>query len=129
MSTPEGAVLRAVMDWLAAMRIRAYRMQVGAVASEYAGKKRFMRFGTPGMADILAFPRERYAALGFPTSADFEYTVPCWIECKALKGRQSDLQKSFQKQVEADGQKYILVYSIEDIEQALLPERARGAGK
>jgi hypothetical protein len=117
--TPEGAVLRACLDWLAAKRIYAIRMNTGAVSAEHNGKKRFMRFGVPGCADILAFPRERYAALGFPTSADFEYTVPTWIECKALKGRQSDLQKSFQKQVEAEGHKYILIWSIEDLEKGI----------
>jgi len=45
--------------------------------------------------------------------------VPLWIECKAAKGKQSELQKSFQEQVEREGHRYIVARSIEDVEQAL----------
>jgi hypothetical protein len=45
--------------------------------------------------------------------------LPVWIECKDSKGKQSDLQKSFQAQVEAEGHKYIVARSIEDVEAAL----------
>jgi hypothetical protein len=68
---------------------------------------RFMRFGTPGMADIVAYP----------TSC----AVPAvmWIECKAAKGRQSELQKSFQKLVQDAGHAYVIARSVDDVENWL----------
>ena len=113
----ESDVQRAILDWLAAKRIFALRMQVGAMVSEYQGKKRFMRFGVPGCADILAFQNEpRYDVDNDEEVPDI---TPTWIECKAPKGRQSDLQKSFQAQVEAEGHQYILAYSLDDVIAAL----------
>jgi hypothetical protein len=97
--TPEGALLNLVMDWLAAERIFALRMNTGAVKID----KRFLRFGVPGLSDILAFPSGR----------------PVWIECKAPKGRQSELQKSFQDQVVGEGHIYVLAYSLDDVIEAL----------
>ena len=97
MKTPEGYVQGAIMDWLAAKHILAFRMNTGTAKIE----NRFIRFGTPGMADILAFAKDG--------------TVT-WIECKAAKGKQSEVQKSFQRQVEENGHSYILAYSINDVE-------------
>lgn len=99
-STPEGAVLRSVLDFCAVNRILAFRMNTGAMRSEYNGKARFMRFGTPGMADVLAFP----------------YRKVLWIECKAQSGRQSDLQKTFEQQVTGEGHHYIVARSTGDVE-------------
>jgi hypothetical protein len=42
-----------------------------------------------------------------------------WIEVKSATGKQSELQKSFQAQVEAEGHRYIVARSIEDVEAAL----------
>jgi hypothetical protein len=113
MSTPEGAVLKAILGYLAARHILAYRMNTLAMPT--ADGKRFIKAGVPGMADILAFPNyiEPVARKGF------QFTVPTWIEVKSATGKQSDLQKSFQAQVEAEGHKYILARSIEDVEAAL----------
>ena len=112
----EGAIQRAILDYLTARGIRAYRMQVGAFSSEYQGKSRFMRFGTPGMADILAFPhrgaRDRYGNW-------FDCIVPTWLEVKSATGKQSELQKSFQAQVEDDGHRYAIVRSVDDVEALL----------
>ena len=92
--------------------ILAFRMNTGAVHSEYKGKSRFMRFGVPGMADILAF---------IPTYLDGTLVgeTPIWIEVKAPKGVQSELQKSFQKQVEDHGHRYAICRSVEDVEELL----------
>lgn len=100
--TPEGALQRAILDYLAAKHVLAFRMNTGAVKTE----SRFFRFGVPGMADILAF---RIAL------AQCRHCVPIWIECKAAKGHQSELQKSFQQQVEADGHVYIVARCLEDV--------------
>lgn len=102
--TPEGALQRTILDWLAAKRILAFRMNTGAVKTD----KRFFRFGVPGMADILAFPD--VDCLG--------YTRPFWIEVKA-DTKQSELQKSFQRQVEEAGHIYILAHDLSDVEKAM----------
>jgi hypothetical protein len=41
------------------------------------------------------------------------------IEVKAPKGRQSEHQKEFQRQLEASGGRYILAYSLDDVIAAL----------
>ena len=88
-------------------------MNTGAVASEYKGKKRFMRFGTPGCADILAFRQ-----CGYHRGYDISQWV-YWIEVKTAKGKQSELQKSFQQKVESEGHLYIIARGIEDVERYL----------
>ena len=107
-STPEGAVLRASLDWLTAQRILAFRMQVGGMSGENAGKRWFMRFGTPGMSDVLAFRQDK-------SIYDPQRITPCWLEMKAVDGKQSALQKSFQEQVESYGHVYAIIRSIEDL--------------
>lgn len=108
----EADTQRAILDWLAAKHIFAMRMQTGATVAEYNGKKRCYRFGTPGCADILAFPQTgRLNSRG--------YITPTWVECKSSIGKQSALQKSFQTQVEEQGHRYVLARSVDDVQQAL----------
>ena len=104
--TPEGQLLKLVMDWLAAEHIFALRMNSGALRNP-AGKP--VTFEAPGMADVLAFPH-RYAG---PDPCG--YSEPTWIELKAPKGKQSELQKSFQAKVESEGHRYILGRSLDDV--------------
>ena len=105
----EAQTQRLIMDWLQAKGILAFRMNTGAMSGEHKGKKWFMRFGVPGMADILAFPF---------CSTSLEQ-CPAWIEVKGPKGKQSEFQKSFQQQVEIHGHRYILAYSLDDVIKAL----------
>lgn len=111
--TPESYVLQAVLDYFAAEHILAIRQNTGAVKTE----NRFFRFGTPGMADVLAFPKVK--------STDgvhvvlMTFIIPCWVECKAPGGRQTSAQKSFQKRVEEEGHVYILAYSVDDVKARL----------
>jgi hypothetical protein len=49
----ESEIQKAILQYLAARRILAWRMNTGAVKTE----TRFFRFGSPGMADILAAPQ------------------------------------------------------------------------
>lgn len=107
-ATPEGALLRLVLDYLAARHIFSLRMQTGVLRNP-AGRP--VTFGVPGQADILAFIRRRGA---FRDSID-----PVWIELKAPKGKQSDIQKSFQAKVEAEGHRYLLIRSLDDLEAQL----------
>jgi hypothetical protein len=112
--TPEGALQSCILDWLAAKRVLAFRQNTGAVKTE----KRFFRFGVPGMADILAFHNRIICTCPEHEECDV-FIQPVWIEVKAPKGKQSELQKSFQQQVEAEGHRYILARSVEDVEEAL----------
>lgn len=64
---------------------------------------RFMRFGLPGSADVLACWRGRFLA----------------IEVKTAIGRQSDLQRKFQSNIEKHGGLYVLARSVEDVAKAL----------
>lgn len=102
--TPESLVLRSVLDYLAASRVLAFRQQSGAIPLQSGGtSRRFVKFGTPGMADVVAFPKDRVL----------------WIECKAANGAQSELQKAFQAQVIDHGHQYVVVRELEDLIEAL----------
>ena len=109
--TPEGYVKAAIMEYLAAKRIFAVRMNSGMQIGTHKGKNWAIRMNAPGTADILALP--------ICCVYGVRHSVPLWIECKAAKGKQSEVQKSFQAQVEAEGHFYILARSIEDVEAAL----------
>lgn len=112
----ESQIQKAILDYLAARHILAYRMNTGAMAGEYNGKQRFMRFGVVGMADILAFKVSAYPGHGYGLIALIQ---PLWIEVKTATSKQSEHQKSFQRQVEEHGHKYIVARSVEDVEAVL----------
>jgi hypothetical protein len=111
----ERDVQKAILDWLQAKHIFAIRQNTGAMRSEYKGKSRFIRFGIPGQADILVFPWIYNLQGNGPYLINAREIVPVWIEVKGEKGRQSELQKSFQAQVEAEGHRYVLARSLDDV--------------
>lgn len=114
--TPEGYVLGGLMDYLAARRIFALRMNSGAIRlPSQNGRTRVFRGHEAGTADILAFqPLDTRPGLLFAKGE----VRPVWIEAKAPNGIQSELQKSFQKKVEDEGHIYILARGIEDLKDA-----------
>lgn len=112
----ESQIQRAILEYLAATGVLAFRMNTGAMAGEYNGKTRFMRFGVVGMADILAFPVDY---LSQEDGRYFRFTIPLWLEVKTATGKQSEYQKSFQVQVEAQGHRYAVVRSVDDVIQLL----------
>jgi len=91
---------KAILQFLALKRVLAYRMNTGAAVYETAGKKRFVRYGNPGMADILAITTGGQCI---------------WIEVKAAKGKQSESQIRFQREVEKRGHTYLVARSVEDL--------------
>lgn len=117
--TPEGAILKSVLDYLAAEHVLAFRMNTLAMPTPDG--KRFIKAGTPGMADVLAFPWTKQVLRATTGNYSVQATaiLPVWLEVKASKGRQSDLQKSFQDWVETEGHRYAIVRSIEDVKEAL----------
>ena len=112
---PEAQTQAAIMDYLAARRVLAFRMNSGAVVSEYKGRTRMIRYGTKGMADVLAFPEKKLVIGGWTTTV----IMPVWIEVKAAKGRTTPEQDAFAEMVIAQGHHYIVARSIEDVESHL----------
>jgi hypothetical protein len=103
----ESQVLRSILDYLAVKRIYAVRMNSGSIVGESNGKRWRIGMHEAGTADILAL--DNLGLNGF---------WPTWIEVKGPKGKQSDLQKQFQAKVTAEGHRYILAYSIDDLQKA-----------
>jgi hypothetical protein len=119
--TPEGALQKTILDWLAAKRVLAFRMNTGAVKTD----ARFFRFGVPGMADIVAFVHRFWCPeCGWSSKhicdCGWGRVIPevYWIEVKTKTGRQSELQRSFQKQVEDAGHRYVLARNLDAVIEA-----------
>jgi len=72
-------------------------MNSGAFTGEYNGKKRFVRFGTPGISDIIGIFRGRFLA----------------VETKRKGKVATDLQKAFLERVEDMGGIAICVDSLD----------------
>jgi hypothetical protein len=114
--TPEACVLRAVLDLLAAKRILAFRNNVGVMRGSHKGKGWFVKFGTVGMADVVAYPQVDYrVTLNFGGCEFLRLPHPLWIECKAVGRKQTPEQKSFQHIVEANGHSYLVVDDIDKL--------------
>ena len=105
----EAQTQKAILDYLAVKRIWHVRMNSGVMKTE----KSFVRFGRPGMADILAMPKVK--CTDGVHNVLMTFIVPVWIEVKGLKGKQSEAQVLFQKEVEAEGHLYVLARSLEDV--------------
>ena len=99
--TPEGAVVRAVLDYLDIRQILWIRNNSGVARPERKdGTKGFVRFGSVGSADIVGcLPGGRFLA----------------IECKAGKGRLSPAQVEFQRDIIRQGGLHIVAYRVEDV--------------
>jgi hypothetical protein len=98
----ESDLQRQILDYLALKGIFHYRNNSGAFDNGHGG---FYRFGAVGSPDIICVVNGRYVG----------------IELKAPKGKQSDHQKEFQRQLELAGGTYILGYSLEDVITGLTP--------
>jgi hypothetical protein len=107
----EADVLDAVLDLLAAYRVTAWRINTGVAKFD----NRFVQFAVPGFADIFAIPIVRGMISGIPVC----WTAPWFLEIKSEHGKQSEEQKSFEKQVTAAGAKYFIIRSTEDMDAKL----------
>lgn len=92
----ESETQKAILQYLEAKRIFHYRQNTGAFKTASGG---FYHFGTPGATDIVCVIKGQYVG----------------IEVKAKGGKQSPNQKLFQKALEENGGKYLLVYSIDEL--------------
>ena len=98
--TREADTQKAILDFLAARRIFAIRLNtVGVKIGSHHIKA---HSAGPGTADILVF------------------THPVlWVEVKSSTGKQSPEQKSFQQKVESEGHYYRVARSVQDVIAAL----------
>jgi len=111
----EAQISKAIMEYLAARHIFSLRMNSGMRVGEYKGKQWAIHMHEPGTADILAFPQWTIRHLGV---TDKRISI-FWLEVKSATGKQTEVQKSFQAQVEAEGHRYAVVRSVEDVEALL----------
>ena len=140
-TTPENGVKRAITDLLDAECIWWMRNQsaVQIIPAQVGQKRRVIKSGRPGMADLLALPYlpARCHLCGCAHTCDcFEFQThteaiirtpqPLWIECKRpLGGVQSDLQKTFQAEVLREGHAYLLANSVDVVIDWLRERRGR----
>lgn len=94
----------ACLQYLASANIFHYRNNSGAIVSEYKGRKRFVRFGASGSPDIIVVYGGRYIG----------------IEVKDIKGKQSESQIAFQKNLEKAGGAYYVVRSVDELVRIIL---------
>lgn len=101
--TPESAVLKASLAYLASIGIKAWRNSKGAGKfRNRTGKDRFMRFGGPdGASDIIGYHRSTGRAV--------------FIETKASDGTPSDEQIAFIADAKSAGCFAAIVRSLDDL--------------
>jgi hypothetical protein len=98
----EADTQKVILEWLAWRKIFHYRNNSGAFVDS---QKHFYRFGALGSPDIICVIKGQFVG----------------IEVKAPKGKQSDYQKEFQRQLEAAGGRYMLAYSLDDVIREITP--------
>lgn len=101
----ESEIVKASLEYLQSRGISAIRMNVGAVRfADKNGGQNFVRFGTPGMSDILGIlPDGRTLA----------------VECKTANGRLSGFQSEFLDTIRRNNGVAIVARSVEDVELGL----------
>lgn len=92
----ESDVQRQILDYLALKHVFHYRNNSGAFKDS---NEHLYRFGATGIPDIICVIKGQYVG----------------IEVKGPKGKQSDYQKEFQRQLGDAGGKYILAHSLDDV--------------
>lgn len=85
--------------------------------------KKITNVWNKGKADFLARPRVRFDN----ALAQVYISVPLWIECKSLTGKQSPEQAAFQRWVESNGDTYLLL--VEDVRPLITWFDAHGVSK
>ena len=107
MSTPEGLVVQACLEYLHLHKIMSWRNNTGAVKYKNAkGAGRFLRFGYVGSSDIIGIlPDGRFLA----------------VECKAST-KLSEAQRYFLADIRKNGGVAVVAHSVEDVAAVLAAE-------
>lgn len=99
--TPEGNVLEAVCEYLAARRHFFFRINnVGIFDAKKELWRSMPKYSMKGVADVFVL----------------DDGVPVFVEVKSAKGTQSPEQKEFAALVEDNGGAYVLARSINDLQ-------------
>lgn len=101
----ERDIQKQIVDWLTLRGLFWRRNNTGASGPMFhKGKRRFVRYSSPGAPDIYVVHRGLYIA----------------IEVKRPGGRQSEDQIAFMDELRTRGEGiYVLAYSLEDVIKAL----------
>jgi hypothetical protein len=99
----EKDVLASVRKALKALGVFHLRVNTGRARFQGKTKIRYVDYGFPGMADLLAFPHFS------------NRPMPLWIETKGSDSSQTREQKMFQQIVEQEGHYYVCVRSAAEL--------------
>ena len=119
----ESEIVREILRYLQTVPgVVAWRNNTGALAGEYQGRRRFVRFGFPGLSDIIGWrrvgdPHGEYC----PTCATGLYPHARFlaIEVKRPGGRLSVAQEAFGAAVERAGGLFLHAQSVLDVVDTL----------
>lgn len=97
-------VVKPCLEWLKLHGIMAWRQNVGGFLRAHEGKRRFVKFGRPGMSDIAGIlPAGR----------------ALYIECKLAGKALTHSQRAFLDEVNATGGLGIVVHSVDELIERL----------
>jgi hypothetical protein len=100
----EHEIQRQILDWLKIMGFFYWRNNTGTSGPMFHnGKRRFVRFGTPGSPDIFVVDDGQIYG----------------IEVKAEGKKVSELQMNFGMELTRAGGKYIVASKLEDVQEYL----------
>lgn len=116
----ESAIQREILAYLATVPgVVAWRANVGAMRGEHKGKRWFVRFGAPGMSDLVGWRETPVVRL--MGGLDLHMTMPRWlaIEVKRPGEHPTPAQLAFLERVRRAGGIALVAYSLDDVRQAL----------
>ncbi len=104
----ETSLVKAIIEFLRLKGVYAWRNNSGAFAAEGVTGRRFVRFGLPGSADVLAVvpPRGRLLA----------------VEAKIGRNQPTDMQLHFGAAINDAGGLWLVVRSLADLDELLTAE-------
>jgi hypothetical protein len=114
--TPEGAILRSILEYLAIRQVFAWRMNTGAgkLIDGARHTSRFVRFGFPGCSDIIGILDDgRWLA----------------IEVKSPTGKATQEQLIFLAEIAKRGGVAFIARGIEDVDRHLFNSSADRVAK
>ncbi len=104
--TKEGDIVKACMRLISYYGGIPIRNNSGMILLESKGKRRAVRTGMRGSADIIAFFKNKVLL----------------IECKTKKGKLSPAQERFKEEIEKLGHPYLVIRDVEDLAKYLNKE-------
>jgi hypothetical protein len=108
----EADISRACLEYLEAMRIMYLRLNSGDVFRPGAEGKMYRVKGCPkGTADVLILSHHEVLHCIGPR--------PIFVEFKSSKGKQTEEQAIFERDVESLGYEYYLIRSIDELIEVL----------